>query len=117
MIDLPTRLQRLFEALHAADLRWCLLRPRELLAQPQGDIDLLVQPADVPASRAVLLREGFVPLGPAGTGTDVHALDFDRASARFLWIHMQTELEVAGRSFSRGRAPPAPDTRSVSSAP
>jgi thymidylate kinase len=94
--ELPRRLAGVFDALDAASVRWSLLRPPQSLAQPAGDIDLLVDPAAVGRVRDVLVREGFVPI-PAGR-RDLHAADVDAESGRFLWLHVQSELRLAGAS-------------------
>jgi hypothetical protein len=79
--------------------QWALLRPWETLAEPQGDIDVLVDPQRVAIVRDVVVAEGFVVVAVAGPAADVHAVDFDPGERRFLWIHVQTELRVAGASL------------------
>jgi hypothetical protein len=93
----PARLQDLFAAFDAAQLRWCLLRPPAALSRAKGDIDVLVEPADVAALRGLLREHGFVVM-PVGRPDDVHAADFDRGSDRFLWLHVQTALRLGRRS-------------------
>lgn len=46
-------LQRLFAALDAAGVRWCLLRGEGQLAAPEGDVDLLVDADDLDAAEDV----------------------------------------------------------------
>jgi hypothetical protein len=41
-------LERAFGALDASQVRWCLLRGEAALADPPGDVDLLVAAADLP---------------------------------------------------------------------
>src|SRR5437764_6694796 len=86
------RLQRLFDVLDRAGIRWSLLRPPALLAQPEGDVDLLVNPAGREAARDAILDEGFVPIPIAGG--DLHAVAYDLDPDRFLWLHVQTELRL-----------------------
>jgi thymidylate kinase len=93
----PQRLSRVFEALDAAGVRWSLLRPPQALAEAAGDVDLLVDPAARQRTRDVLLAQGFVPV-PAG-GRDLHAADFDPACGRLLWLHVQSELRIAGQTL------------------
>jgi thymidylate kinase len=92
-MSLIPRLQKLVGALEDSGMRWCLLRPPAMLTLAVGDIDLLVEPASLDRIRALLVAERFtlLPLG----GRDLHAADYDRASDRFLWLHIQTEYRVA----------------------
>jgi thymidylate kinase len=90
--DVPVRVARAFAAFDEAGLRWSLLRPRESLSQPEGDIDVLVAPADRDRARRLLIAQGFVAL--ERPGPDVHAADLDAASDRFVWIHVQTEVRL-----------------------
>jgi thymidylate kinase len=94
---LPARLQDLFAAFDAARLGWSLLRPSATLSRAEGDIDVLVDPADLEALRGLLREHGFVVM-PIGRPDDVHAADFDPGSDRFLWLHVQTVLRLAGRT-------------------
>ena len=94
---LPRRLAGVFGALDDARVRWSLLRPPQSLAQPAGDIDVLVDPASLARAREVLVAHGFVPI-PAGR-RDLHAGDVDPESGRFLWLHVQSELRVGGAAY------------------
>ena len=93
----PARLAAVFRALDESGVRWSLLRPPQSLAEPAGDVDLLVDPAALARVRELLIAQGFVavPLG----GRDLHAADFDAASGRLLWLHVQPELRVAGATL------------------
>jgi len=93
----PVRLQGVFEALDAARAQWSLLRPPASLSRPEGDVDLLVEPAGLVMVRRVLREQGFVAM-PIGRSDDVHAADFDASCDRFLWLHVQTELRLGGRA-------------------
>ena len=95
--QLSARLSGVFGALDDAGVRWSLLRPPQSLAEPDGDIDLLVEPRAVARVRDVLVAQGFVPV-PAGR--DLHAADIDEASGRLLWLHVQSELRVAGATIA-----------------
>jgi thymidylate kinase len=75
-----------------AGVRWSLLRDPEALAEPGGDIDMLVEPSGLGHMRTLLVEQGFVPL-PLGR-RDLHAADYDVESDRFLWLHVQTELRL-----------------------
>lgn len=95
---IPDALTELFEALNAGDVRWSLLRPRETLALAQGDIDVLVAPPSMQRLRQLLAARAFVEI--PRPGRDVHAVRYDGASGRFLWIHAQPALEIAGSVLS-----------------
>jgi thymidylate kinase len=97
----PRRLEELFSHLNEAGVCWSLLRPRETLAEQDGDVDILVAAADVEALRGRLVHCGFVPVPVAGA--DLHAADYDRESDRLLWIHVQSVVHVGGAAV--GAAP------------
>jgi hypothetical protein len=90
----PVRLAQVFAAFDAAGVRWSLLRAREALAHPEGDVDILVEPGQLSRVRALVLEQAFVPL--ALPGRDLHAVDLDGESGRFLWLHIQTEVHIGG---------------------
>ena len=94
---MPHRLREAFAALDRVGARWCLLRPAELLTQPQGDVDVLCDPGDREHGRRALVELGFMPM--LEEAPDVHVADHDAAAGRFLWLHVQTELRVAGARF------------------
>jgi thymidylate kinase len=87
-----------FEALDREGIRWCLLRPPESLEQPEGDIDILVDPGQLGSVRALLERERFVPIPLRGA--DLHMVDYDPESDRFLWLHVQAELRLGAGSVN-----------------
>ena len=74
---------------------WTLLRPRASLAEPAGDVDVLVAPADARARRArSASAEGF--LRCPCRGPDLHLACHDAAAGRFVWVHVQDALRLAG---------------------
>lgn len=90
--ELPAALESLIGSLEGID--WCLLRPRETLGLPQGDVDVLVAPSELPRVAEKLAGLGFVTtLEP---NHDLHAATYDEAAGRFVWVHAQTDLRVAG---------------------
>jgi thymidylate kinase len=97
----PAPLARVFEALDREGIRWCLLRPPASLEQPEGDIDILVEPGQLRRVRALLEREHFVPIPMASP--DLHMVDYDPESDRFLWLHVQPELRL-GAGIVNARA-------------
>jgi len=98
----PARLQDLFAALDAAEMRWSLLRPPAALGRARGDIDVLVGPQDLAAAQGVLHEHGFVGM-PIGRPDELHAADYDAASDRFQWLHVQPALRL-GRAEVPARA-------------
>jgi thymidylate kinase len=81
-------------ALDRGGVRWSLLRPREGLARPDGDVDVLVEPEALGRVAELLGDLGFVrmPL----PGPDLHASRYDERDGIFLWLHVQAALRVAG---------------------
>ena len=53
-------LLRAFAAMDDAGVAWCLLRGEARLADPTGDVDLLVAQRDLPRLDAVLASAGFL---------------------------------------------------------
>jgi thymidylate kinase len=92
--DAPSTLIGLFDALGRERLRWALLRPAATLASPEGDVDVLVEPAAVGRVEEILEDRGFV-LMPM-PGPDTHATAYDRQAGRFVWVHLQATLRIAG---------------------
>jgi thymidylate kinase len=85
------------KALRELDLSgidWSLLRPRESVDAAEGDVDLLVEPGSLPRVRDVVLAEGFAEMPVPGP--DLHAARYDEDEGRFVWLHIQTALRIAG---------------------
>jgi thymidylate kinase len=96
-MQLIPRLQQLVGALDLSGVRWCFLRPPALLGLAVGgDIDVLVVPASLERVREALIAERFIPLSIRDG--DIHAVDYDPDSDRFLWLHIQSEYRVGGYS-------------------
>src|SRR5215213_9963194 len=86
--------QRIFSDLDLRGIDWSLLRPRESLVLPGGDVDVLVEPRNLPRVREILIAHGFVEMRIPGP--DLHAALYDEEAARFVWLHIQTALRLAG---------------------
>lgn len=86
--------QRVFRELDLSGIDWSLLRPRESLALPEGDVDLLVEPRNLPGVHEILMARGFVEMRIPGP--DLHAALYDEDEGRFIWLHIQTALRLAG---------------------
>jgi thymidylate kinase len=63
-------------------------------------VDILVAADDLSRAASVLVTQDFLPISSGSA--DVHALDRDQDTGRFLWIHVQTVLRVAGAVFPAG---------------
>jgi thymidylate kinase len=86
------RLAALFRALDEVGVAWCLLRGEEELAEPQGDVDLLV-PRDVLARlNNVTARLEFAPVPAWGYGSHSFFVAYDVATDLWLKLDVVTEL-------------------------
>jgi thymidylate kinase len=77
-------------ALDAAAIRWALLRGRA--DGRDGDIDVLVDPADAPALDRVLATVGFARLAAIGHADHRFYRAYDEATDRWLTLDIVTEL-------------------------
>ncbi len=91
MTEVNPRLRAAFDALRSANARWCLLRGRDRLARPEGDVDLLVHRADVAGARDALRAAGFATLRVWARGTQSFLLGRDSASDCWIYLHVTTE--------------------------
>ena len=93
-VALPAALARLIDELDRSGLDWTLLRPRETLALPEGDVDLLAEPSALARVRELAEAQGFTRMPVPGA--DLHAALYDEREGRFVWLHVQGALRVAG---------------------
>src|SRR6266513_155234 len=84
------KLEELFHEFNLTGMRWCVLRLPSGPGNSDGDVDLLVDRADVRLMRQVLMRLGFVQV--PGGGRDLHFLIYHQPTGRWIWIHIVTEL-------------------------
>jgi len=84
-----------FAALDDDRVAWCLLRGADLHA-PDGDVDLLVAPADAPRLDALLARAGFARLPAPVRGSHTFHLAYDGAGGRWVKLDIVTELAFGG---------------------
>ena len=95
----PT-LETVFRALEKAGLRWCLLRfPHKLGSPGGGDVDLLIDKADIESARRILGTLGFIQLRPQPCSVHTHFLTYHQATDCWIWLDIVTEL-----SFGRHNA-------------
>jgi len=95
--DVHPLVQPAFEALDANGVDWLLLRGLEELAQPTGDVDVLVHPSAVPRIDAVLASAGFVRLPARGHGSHRFYLSYDTEQDE--WAELDVVSEVAFGRF------------------
>ena len=81
-----------FGVLNDAGVAWALLRGEEELADPTGDVDLLVRPEDLPAVRDRLGRAGFVEERSWGSTGHRPFLGYDATTDRWLKLDVVTQL-------------------------
>jgi thymidylate kinase len=94
----PT-LAALFGALDDDRLVWCLLRGEADLAAPEGDVDLLVAPADLPRLGRLAAEHGFASVPAWGYGSHAFFVGYD--APRDLWIKLDVVTELAfGRNYA-----------------
>ena len=86
-------LLRAFGALDGAGVAWCLLRGEARLADPPGDVDLLVAPADLPRLDAVLAAVGLPARPRRGEGRAPRLRGPDAASDRFFELDVESSVE------------------------
>jgi hypothetical protein len=88
------RLRIIFDALNAADVRWCLLRGEAHLESPKGDVDLLVAEDDAWYLRALFIELGYVPL-PHRKAHGSHTFFFKRDRTKGGWLKLDVVRELA----------------------
>ena len=86
-------LLRAFAALDDAGVAWCLLRGEARLADPSGDVDLLVDPVELPRLDPVLVRAGFLPVPGLGKGAHRGYVGRDAERDRFLELDVEFAVE------------------------
>jgi thymidylate kinase len=85
-------LERVFDDLHAAGIRYCVLRDGESLdPDSSGEIDLLVDPEKLPALHELLAETGFVAQPSWGHAPHHFFIGYD--AARDAWL----KLDVVDR--------------------
>jgi thymidylate kinase len=96
-------LRAAFAALDDAGVRWCVLRGAAALADPVGDVDLLVAPGDTARAEHVFATLGFVRIPAWGYGS--HRFHFGYHQPDDRWIKLDVVSELAfGPAFAL-RAP------------
>lgn len=86
-------LATLFRALDGEGVVWCLLRGEEDLALPEGDVDLLVGPADLARLGRVAAERGFAAVPAWGYGSHAFFVSYDPSGD--LWIKLDVVTELA----------------------
>jgi thymidylate kinase len=81
-----------FAALSRAQVRWALVRGLDKLANPTGDLDILVHPDDLAKAAEVLRGAGFVEVDSRGHGVHRFFVGYQADEDRFLVIDIVTRL-------------------------
>lgn len=87
----------LFAAWDAAGLRWCLLRGRDSLGEPPGDVDVLVDPADVDRLARAVTASGFVRWRSWTLAGQHSFIAHDPAGVGWLPLHITDRLAFGPR--------------------
>jgi ADP-heptose:LPS heptosyltransferase/O-antigen/teichoic acid export membrane protein/thymidylate kinase len=82
----------LFTAFSRENIRWLLMRGEHELASPEGDVDLLIDPHDMPRARAILESRRFLSWPTLGRGTHHFFVGYDPASPTWVKLDIVTEL-------------------------
>lgn len=82
-----------FQALDAGGVRWALLRGAGRLSGRRGDIDLLVDPADLPVVRRLVAPIGWGEVPAPGHGSHLFFLGYD--AAQDLWLRLDVVSTLA----------------------
>jgi thymidylate kinase len=99
---LGSKLSTLFCGFDQAGVHWCVLRLPSGSDPGDGDVDLLVDRADVQLMRQVLTQLDFVQL--PGWGPGLHFLSFHPQTNEWQWLHIVTELSFGPYSLCRTQA-------------
>lgn len=86
-----------FAALEQSGVRYCLLRPPAKPSAPEGDVDLLVDSADVGRMRTALRGAGLVRFPALGCGGEHVFLGYHAASDCWIRLHIVTDLSFGWR--------------------
>ena len=91
-------LAEVFAALDAAKVRWCLLRGEADLAAPEGDVDLLVDPAGVTRAQTALAKLDVVACELWGAGAHRFFVGYHAPTDRWITLDFETELSYGPQS-------------------
>lgn len=89
----PAPIGAAFEALDRAGGRWALLRGEADLATTGGDVDVLVAPESLAASRRELAVAGFAPVPGWGRGSHRFLYAYDVETDRWTKLDLVSRLE------------------------
>jgi thymidylate kinase len=98
-------LARAFIAFNEAGIEWCLLRGGANLADPGGDVDLLVGPRHLRSATEILESLGARQHRSWGRGSHRFFVNYDAPSSRWLKFDLVSELAFDPRQAVAG--PPA----------
>jgi thymidylate kinase len=101
--DIHPVLRATFAALDSAGIEWALLRGSDDLAAPDGDVDLIVHPAQTRRLSTALMAAGFARMPSWGYGSHTFFVAYDEATDHFLKLDVVSEL-----AFGPGFTLPTP---------
>ena len=87
--------------LDEAGLAWAVLRLTFAPARPQGDIDLLIEPAGLDRAAVALQEAGFILL-PWTSGSSRGMLRYDSVGDTWQWLDLHDRLVFGGRRVPTG---------------
>ena len=99
------RLAAAFRALDVSSVPWCVLRGEDELADPGGDVDLLVDGRSFARAREALSALGFAWVPARGRGPHRFLVAYDEDEDR--WLKLDVVLELAYGSYQELVAPGA----------
>lgn len=92
-----------FQVLDRSGSPWVLLRGESELAQPSGDVDLLVDPSALSALDDLMTEVRFARVVAAGRGSHRFYFAFDSASGR--WVKLDVVSSIEFGSFQQWPTP------------
>src|SRR5512146_2971174 len=85
-------LDALFETFEQAGVRWCVLRGEVGFAATDGDVDLLVDPADMALARFALSARQFALISSWGRGLHAYFVGYHPPTEAWIKVDIVTEL-------------------------
>jgi ADP-heptose:LPS heptosyltransferase/O-antigen/teichoic acid export membrane protein/thymidylate kinase len=93
--DIPAphpALVELFSVFTQQNIRWLLLRGETELASPAGDVDLLIDPQDMPRAREILMESRYLYLPTYGRGSHRFFVGYHAATQTWITLDIVTEM-------------------------
>jgi thymidylate kinase len=97
-------LMDVFRAFDEAKIAWVLLRDERDLADPEGDVDILLEPAAAGRARKLLRSLGFLRVPTLGRGSHVQYVGYHAEDERWIKLDVVTDLAFGPYFAFRTRA-------------